>query len=679
MGFPTSGHLCPVCLTAVSPSKVAFECKACRLTFPLVDGIPVFAETMDSAYGIMTPSELENLLTLCQERGWDKGVAAFLAKKSLRNADEWAAYFTPETRAAGRLLLPANPNAKVLDLGCGIGPLSINFARHASEVVGVDHGLKRLQLLKLRALEADIGNLRVVCAGDRAHLPFAAESFDTVLLNGVLEWVASMQTGDPRQHQREFLAEVHRVLKPEGEVYIGIENRFGFTYLSGGHDEHTHLRFVTVLPRKVANLLSMIKSGKPYRVYTYSRRGYRELLREGGFAAAHFYMPRTNYRKISQIVEGENRSVSAEAFREKPELGTMTRRPLKALTYPYLAHSYSIVAGKNQLAPNLIQEAVAKLQVCCMNGASRAPQFQPVMIRIGESTVALVSVAEKEGTRGFMLRIPLTPQATDEQAHNAHCLSGLVARLEPQSALKEILPKPAATLDCQGQPVFVEGLCAGFDLRFCHSKEDQPAVFRHGVEFLLRLHREVDERRTHSAAEIDKWLGKREAHIYKTARAFPEGSLQNLVEEANAALRAEAPAVVFTHGDFWPGNLLGTETGDRLTGVVDWKFADPEGMPLLDLLQLLLCTKGMQSGVGFTQSLTERLVARRFEEDEKALVQEYCGALGISDRSLWHLVFMGWLDWVYRRTSMQGYLPSWRQREMDAFLEAAGKLSCATV
>lgn len=278
MGFPTSGHLCPVCLTAVSPSKVAFECKACRLTFPLVDGIPVFAETMDSAYGIMTPSELENLLTLCQERGWDKGVAAFLAKKSLRNADEWAAYFTPETRAAGRLLLPANPNAKVLDLGCGIGPLSINFARHASEVVGVDHGLKQLQLLKLRALEADIGNLRVVCAGDRAHLPFAAESFDTVLLNGVLEWVASMQTGDPRQHQREFLAEVHRVLKPEGEVYIGIENRFGFTYLSGGHDEHTHLRFVTVLPRKVANLLSMIKSGKPYRVYTYSRRGYREAL-----------------------------------------------------------------------------------------------------------------------------------------------------------------------------------------------------------------------------------------------------------------------------------------------------------------------------------------------------------------------------------------------------------------
>jgi aminoglycoside phosphotransferase (APT) family kinase protein len=144
-------------------------------------------------------------------------------------------------------------------------------------------------------------------------------------------------------------------------------------------------------------------------------------------------------------------------------------------------------------------------------------------------------------------------------------------------------------------------------------------------------------------------------------------------------LRAEAPAVVFTHGDFWLGNLLGTEKGDLLTGVVDWKFADPEGLPLLDLLQLLLGTKGMHSGTGFTRSLTERLVARKFEDDEKALVEEYCGVLGISDRSIWHLVFMAWLEWVYRRTSMQGYLPSWRQREMDGFLEAASKLSCATV
>lgn len=91
MGLQTNGHLCPVCLAPVSLSQTAFECKTCQLIFPLIDGIPVFAECKESAYGIMRPSELEDLLHLCQELGWDKGVAAFVGTKSLRNADSWAA------------------------------------------------------------------------------------------------------------------------------------------------------------------------------------------------------------------------------------------------------------------------------------------------------------------------------------------------------------------------------------------------------------------------------------------------------------------------------------------------------------------------------------------------------------------------------------------------------------
>jgi ubiquinone/menaquinone biosynthesis C-methylase UbiE len=679
MELQANGHLCPVCLAPVTLSQAVFECTACQLLFPLIDGIPVFAQCKDSAYGIMLPSELEDLLHLCQELGWDKGVAAFLGTKSIPNADSWAAYFSPETRAAGRLLLPANPNARVLDLGCGIGPLSINFARYFDEVVGVDHGLTQLQLLRLRASEAEIRNLRVVCAGDRQHLPFPAESFDVVLLNGVLEWVANMQTGSPRHRQRDFLAEIHRVLKPEGEIYIGIENRFAFTYLSGGTDEHTHLRFVTLLPRKAANLMSVIKSGKPYRVYTYSRRGYRKLLREAGFAAAHFYMPRTNYRKISQIVEGENRSVTAGAFCEKPRLGKMKRWPLKALAYPYLAHSYSIIAGKNRLAPSLIEEAVAELQTCLANGVSGTPKLQPVLVRIGESSVATISVAGKEGMSKFTLRIPLTPQASHQQRHNSQSLSELVARLGPESSLKGLLPEPIATLNCQGQPVFAECSCPGFDLRHCYRPEDQPAVFRLGLDFLLRLHCELDEQRTHSAMAIEAWLRKREAHIYRTTQAFPDERLTNLVDNAIASLRAEPPAVVCTHGDFWPGNLVSTAGGDLLTGVVDWKFANVEGMPLLDLLQLLLCTKGLSSGKGFTRSLTERLLMRQFEDSEKPFVEEYCAEFGISDRSLWDLAFMAWLDWVYRRTDMRDYLPSWREREIDGFLEATPKWVCAAV
>jgi thiamine kinase-like enzyme len=155
--------------------------------------------------------------------------------------------------------------------------------------------------------------------------------------------------------------------------------------------------------------------------------------------------------------------------------------------------------------------------------------------------------------------------------------------------------------------------------------------------------------------------------------------LQELAEDAVQSLRAETLPVVWSHGDFWPGNLLGTAEGERLTGVVDWKFADQHGMPLLDLLQLLLRTKGLASGKGFTGELVTRLVARRFEEDEQPLIKEYCMQVGVSERATWPLVFMGWLDWVYHRTSVNGYMPSWRRQEITGFLEAAREIASAMI
>jgi SAM-dependent methyltransferase len=671
-------HVCPVCLTLLDSFPAELRCSTCQLSFQIVNGIPIFAEHPESVYGTMPRLELEHLLHLCQERGWDRGVTAFLQAKSLGVADFWARYFTPESRAAGRLLLPANSKARVLDLGCGIGPLSINLARYFDEVVGVDRGFTQLLLLKIRTQQARIGNLRLVCAGDRPYLPFPAEQFDIVFLNGVLEWVGTRNGGNPRVQQRDFLREVNRILKPKGEIYLGIENRIALKYLLGEPDEHTKLRFVTLLPRKLANLLSMMKKGEPYRVYTYSRWGYRKLLHEAGFDAVKFFLPRSNYRKISQIHEGENNSVSAEAYREKPCLRKMKRRHLKALAYPYLTHSYSIVVGKSRLSPSLIEEAVAKLEAWLKTDVMTSPKLRPALVKIGATSVALISIAEKHGARGFMLRIPLTPPVVTQQLHNMQNLRNLIGRLGPTCPLKDLLPEPVVTLDCSGIPVFVERLCPGFDLRHCYHPQDQPAVFRLGLDFLLSLNRELNDHRTHSLAAVEAWLRKREMFVYRTAPDFPAGGLQTLIDEAIDSVRLLPLPVVCSHGDFWPGNLLTDSGGDRLTGIVDWEFADQEGMPLLDLLQLLLYTKGLFSGKGFTRSLVDRLLARRFADDERPFIEDYCHKLGISDRLLWPLVFMAWLDWVYRRANVHCYLPSWRRNEMDGFLEASGEMSCAT-
>src|SRR5258708_40339964 len=78
-------------------------------------------------------------------------------------------------------------------------------------------------------------------------LPFGPESFDLVAMNGVLEWVAEGQPGDPGDLQERALKKVCGLLRPGGALYIGVENRICPEYYIGYLDPHCGLPFVTVL------------------------------------------------------------------------------------------------------------------------------------------------------------------------------------------------------------------------------------------------------------------------------------------------------------------------------------------------------------------------------------------------------------------------------------------------
>ncbi len=668
--------VCPECLGTIRPTTGGLECFACGLQFSVAEGIPLFAQETESQYGTIARDHLLRIIALCKEQGWERGLRTFLDSLPLAKADFLARYIIPEARAAGKLLLNLDPSAKVLDLGCGSGTLSINLARSVDQVVSVDRGLSQLNLVRLRAKEAGLTNLRLVCAGDRVHLPFPAESFDLVILNGVLEWVGSSRPGNPRALQKAFLMEVNRVLKPEGQVYIGIENRMGYLYLMGARDEHTSIRFVTVMPRPLANLSSLWQTGKPYRVYTYSRWGYRKLLRQAGFLASHIHVPRPHYRDFDEILDGERKTKLDHGFRLKSHLKGPESQWLKARFYRTLAHSFVIIAGKKQLQPSLLEQAIAQLERWLGEQAAPSTKLEALRLRITKTSTAVVSVTDEKRSSSFVLKIPLCPQPRQRLDKNFRVLRALLGALPPRSALRALLPAPVCSLECRGQAVFVECLCPGFDLgRCCRNAADLPKIFQLGLEFLLHLHKEVGESGTPSTATWQEWVAERDTYLKEI---LPPGSREiwrTLMERAREYLLRVPPAPVWTHGDFWPGNLLVNKAGERLTGVVDWTFSDPEGLPLTDFLFLLLYTKSFSLERGFSHLLAERLTTRRFEEDEKPLIRAYCQELRLPEESVWPLCLMTWADFVYRRNEIHGYLPSWRQREIIDFLDALGPVA----
>jgi O-antigen/teichoic acid export membrane protein/SAM-dependent methyltransferase/tRNA A-37 threonylcarbamoyl transferase component Bud32 len=185
--------------------------------------------------------------------------------------------------------------ARVLDAGCGLGAITRWIGWAGARVVGVDAVHERALVARRRLDEASVPGLGVVIA-DVTRLPVASNSMDIVTCTGVLEWIPVVARGAHARGsvvQVDVLREFARVLRPGGLAVIAIENRYGLPYLLGRRDEHTALRWVTVLPRPVAERICRAAGRR--LAYTHSIRGMRRLAREAGLDVEDVYAVLPHY------------------------------------------------------------------------------------------------------------------------------------------------------------------------------------------------------------------------------------------------------------------------------------------------------------------------------------------------------------------------------------------------
>jgi hypothetical protein len=114
-------------------------------------------------------------------------------------------------------------------------------------------------------------------------------------MNGFLEWAGieeSLKT--ITEMQIDILKYVFNLMKEDGCLYIGIENRYNCLYLLGELD-HNGLLLTSFMPRFLANFWSRIKGKGKYRIYTYSYKDYEKLLYKAGFKDIKFYFSLPGY------------------------------------------------------------------------------------------------------------------------------------------------------------------------------------------------------------------------------------------------------------------------------------------------------------------------------------------------------------------------------------------------
>jgi arsenite methyltransferase len=130
-----------------------------------------------------------------------------LANVPERAAESFAGVANPFS--LGRL----EPGEEVADLGCGAGTDSLVAAQMVGptgNVTGID--MTPEMLAKARAAADELGAENVdFVEGEIEHLPFADESIDVVISNGVIDLIPDKDA---------VFAEIFRVLRPGGRIQI---------------------------------------------------------------------------------------------------------------------------------------------------------------------------------------------------------------------------------------------------------------------------------------------------------------------------------------------------------------------------------------------------------------------------------------------------------------------------
>ena len=199
-------------------------------------------------------------------------------------------------------LLPTDRALRVLDVGCGSGPWSLRWVERGAHVTGLDFDLDLLRIA-LRRPGLEGGRFRPVLA-DARSIPMAAESFDVITLNSILEHVPDWGS---------VVSEAARILAPGGIVVIHTANRWH--PLQG---EINHFPFYPWLPEAVKR-----------RVLAWIMRHRPDLVNYTNYPATNWF----GYPQMKQALER-----CGLIPYDRLDLPASSNRGAKALALRFLSH-----------------------------------------------------------------------------------------------------------------------------------------------------------------------------------------------------------------------------------------------------------------------------------------------------------------------------------------------------
>ena len=656
-GARVARFTCLECGGALDEAPDAFRCTSCNRSWPVRDGVPRFFEP-DYYWGELSEQDASQFLGDVREHGWRSAVGRRFASDS-----DMRIGLTDWQRASWLPMLGLPENAVGLDIGSGYGAITHAMSRHVGTVYSLEAIPERIEFTRLRLEQEGVRNVRLV-QGTGLRLPFGDESFDLVVVNGVLEWVGEWRVDvSPREVQLGFLRGVHRVLRPGGLILVGIENRFGLQFLLGGRD-HSGLAYTSLVPRWMASAILRFRGNyfrgrenrvrRSYRTYTYTQRGYGKLLSDGGFRSADFFWPDPGYNQPYSVIPLRHMFAAEHVVEKLVEPSQSWRRGWKRKLKNVFAVTSTVdffvadflIAGEKEGAPggaSWRHRAWAQLRAKMPDlPAVRDPSFSLSTRPYGRKS--LIRVFEADATfPEVMLKVSTSaPGAAEATRSEYAALATAVRQHRLTRSPLFFIPEPLGVSEVGSFVFAAESIAPGRPLSqlvFSAHPSNRRAILSRMLGRAIEISVAVARMLRGVDAVPEASAGWRDL----PADLHDESAVVRMAMEAQARWPdRQGPGSWGHHGDFTIENLFFTQGDDPLS-TIDWEHSLRGAPALYDVFTLLnsaLPAVDGPHGLSDEEMWTERFASAYFGSGRWAdlyrdLLVQGCRGLWLPESDVW--------------------------------------------
>lgn len=286
-------------------------------------------------------------------------------------------------------------------------------------------------------------------------------------------------------------------------------------------------------------------------------------------------------------------------------------------------------------------------------------------IRKGNPLNVMVSLTGEKGG-GFIARIPMNRYANDR---TRRAYENIETIWKEYGGCGGTVPEPAGAWEIRGEAAYLERRVVGRCVETRKSMDDR--LYRLGVEWISAFHLRTMDKRNCTASDFGRLVVEPVSQFAPCLDAGGKEKMDRMVSNLSARLLERDFPFVFMHGDFKLENILFGEDLHRIAGIIDWDLGCGQGIPVLDILNLIFFHRWGVTGKQYNLLLDELVRDHAFSAAERRVIKAYLESTGI-DMAGKVGVFLAlfWLYYVSMR--MVPYIWSideWRHSNVDPILD----------